>query len=79
VDGRNNIYTLHPAHFWDSELCRRALGYGPEEVIDRLTGVCPSVIPLLDGVYIVLNDDPKLTYESYVEMNSAIKPILGLI
>ncbi|WP_343724051.1 hypothetical protein [Herbaspirillum huttiense] len=79
VDGRNNIYTLHPAQFWDAELCHRALGYGPEEVIARLKGVCPLVTPVLDGVYIVLNDDPKMTYETYVEMNSTIKPILGLI
>jgi hypothetical protein len=32
VDGRNNIYTLEPAQYWDSELCRRALGCGPEGV-----------------------------------------------
>ncbi|MFJ3058268.1 hypothetical protein [Herbaspirillum sp. NPDC087042] len=79
VDGRNNIFTLYPSQFWDAELCVRALGYGPEEVIARLKGVCPMAIPLLDGVYMVLNDDPKITYEAYVEMNNTIKPVLGLI
>jgi hypothetical protein len=79
VDGRNSIYTLHPAQFWDSELCHRALGYGPEEVIARLEGVCPLVTPVLDGVYVVLNDDPRMTYDEYVEMNNTIKPMLGLI
>lgn len=85
VDWRNNIYTLHPAQFWDKELCELALGYEPEEVIKRLTGVVfngapiPLVMPLLDGVYIVLNDDPQLDYETFVAMNTFYKDILGLI
>ncbi|MGV3346952.1 hypothetical protein [Bordetella sp. LUAb4] len=79
VNGRNNIYTLNPAQFWDEELCHRALGYGPDEVIARLQGECASVERLMDGVYLVLNDDPHLSYEDFVEMNERIKPILGLI
>lgn len=79
VDGRNNIYTLHPAQFWDAELCQRALGYGPDEVIARLHGICLSAVRLMDGVYLVLNDDPCLTFEAYVEMNERIKPVLGLV
>ncbi|MBR8657423.1 hypothetical protein KDH83_29315 [Achromobacter sp. Marseille-Q0513] len=79
VDGRNNIYTLHPAQFWDAELCERALGYGPDEVIARLQGKVQDVRRLTNGVYLVLNDDPKLTYEDFVKMNEQIKPILGVI
>ncbi|WP_233238276.1 hypothetical protein [Bordetella sp. LUAb4] len=79
VNGRNNIYILTPAQFWDGELCHRALGYGPDEVIARLQGECASAERLLDGVYLVLNDDPHLSYEDFVEMNERIKPILGLI
>ena len=76
VDGRNNIYTLHPAQFWDAELCERALGYGPDEVVARLQGKVQDVRRLTNGVYLVLNDDPKLTYEDFVKMNEQIKPIL---
>jgi len=79
VDGRNNIYTLYPAQFWDAALCQRALGYGPDEVIARLQGICLGAARLMDGVYFVLNDDPNLTYEAYVEMNERIKPVLGLV
>ncbi|MGK9416207.1 hypothetical protein ACSSUR_08625 [Pseudomonas cedrina] len=79
VDGRNNIYTLYPAQFWDAELCQRALGYDPDEVIARLQGQCHMVSRLMDGVYSVLNDDPSMTYEAFVEMNERIKPILGLV
>ncbi|WP_233239091.1 hypothetical protein [Bordetella sp. LUAb4] len=79
VNGRNNIYILTPAQFWDGELCHRALGYGPDEVITRVKGECVSAERLMDGVYLVLNDDPHLSYEDFVEMNERIKPILGLI
>lgn len=43
VDGRCNIYALRPAQYWDTELCQRALGYGPEEVVTRLAGKVPKV------------------------------------
>ncbi len=78
VDGRNNIYTLHPAQFWDGELCQRALGFDRDEVIRRLKDVAVLARPVMDGVYLVLNDDPQLTYEAFVEMNERIKPMLGL-
>lgn len=79
VDGRNNIYTLSPAQFWDAELCRRALGYGPDEVIRRLRGTDAKVRPLMDGVYIVFNDNIHMTYDGYLEINNRYKPMLGLV
>lgn len=79
VDGRNNIYTLEPAMYWDSELCWRALGYDRDEVIRRLAGKVPRVEPLMDGVYVVFNDDPALSYETFVQMNQNCKALLGLI
>jgi hypothetical protein len=79
IDGRNNIYTLRPAQYWDAELCRRALGYDPDEVIARLHGRVPRAERLMDGVYTVLNDSPEMSYADFVEMNEKIKPILGLI
>jgi hypothetical protein len=79
IDGRNNIYTLRPAQYWDAELCRRALGYGPEGVMARLQGQVPRVERLMGGVYTVLNDDPVKSYKHFVAMNEQIKPVLGLI
>jgi len=79
VDGRNNIFTLHPAQYWDELLCQKALGYGPEEVIRRLDGLVPKVALLMDGVYLVLNDDKDLSFDEFVAFNDRFKPILGLI
>ncbi len=78
VDGRSNIFTLCPAQFWDAELCQRALGYGPDEVMRRLSGKIPRVQPVLDGVYLVFNDDLNLTQEDFNAINDTYKPILGL-
>jgi hypothetical protein len=33
----------------------------------------------MDGVYLVLNDDPQLTYEEFVAMNERYKAMLGLV
>lgn len=78
INGRNNIFTLHPAQYWDAELCQKALGYSPDEVIRRLDGQVPLVRPLMDGVYTVFNDDPDLSFEDFCAFNDRFKPILGL-
>jgi hypothetical protein len=78
VDGRNNIFTLHPAQYWDAELCQLALGYGPDEVIKRLQGQAPRAERLGDGVYLVLNDDPKMSFDDFLGMNELYKRLLGL-
>lgn len=78
LNGRNNIFTLQPAMYWDAQLCQRALGYGRDEVIRRLESRVPKVMPLMDGVYTVFNDDPNLSYEEFVAINDKFKPILGL-
>lgn len=79
TDRRFFIYTLEPAQYWDATLCQRALGYGPDEVIRRLKGKVPKAERLMDGVYLVLNDDPALTYQDFLATNETIKPILGLL
>lgn len=78
VDGRNNIFTLHAAQYWDAKLCQKALGYGPEEVLRRLDGQVPSVRLWMDGVYTIFNDDPDLSFEDFCAINDRFKPILGL-
>jgi len=79
INGRNNIFTLHPAQYWDAELCRKALGYGPDEVIRRLDREVPLVRPLMDGVYTVFNDNPDLSFEEFCAFNDRFKPVLGLV
>ena len=76
--GRNSIPILHPANFWDRQLCHDALGITPEEVIGRLDGLIPMVRPLMDGVYTVFSDDPDLSHEGYAEIQHRFRPLLGI-
>lgn len=78
LNGRNNIFSLQPVQYWGEEICRRALGYGRDEVVERLTGKVPLVRPLMDGVYVVFNDNPDLTFEEFCAYNDRLKPVLGL-
>ncbi|WP_368412619.1 hypothetical protein [Dongia sp.] len=78
VNGRNNVFSLQPAQYWNEEVCRKAMGYGRDEVIKRLTGRVPLVQPLMDGVYVVFNDNPDLTFEEFCAYNDRLKPVLGL-
>ncbi|MGD7493788.1 hypothetical protein ACQCP4_00005, partial [Ralstonia pseudosolanacearum] len=64
--------------YWDSKLCQRALEYGPDEVVMRLAGKVPKVERLGDGVYIVLNDDPAMSYDDFLSLNERCKEMLGL-
>ena len=77
-NGRNNIYTLSPACYWDNDLCQTALGYGRDEVIRRLAGKVLDVRPLADGVYIIFNDNPLLSFDDFLAIQHTFKPILGL-
>ncbi len=77
-NGRNNIYTLSPACYWDGDLCQTALGYGRDEVIRRLSGKVLDIRPLVDGVYIIFNDNPLLSFDAFLAIQHTFKPILGL-
>jgi hypothetical protein len=58
VDKRHGIYRLAPVAYIGQELCRRAFGITPEQVVDRLQGSVEEVRLALDGVFIVLTSEP---------------------
>ncbi|MDY0872750.1 hypothetical protein [Dongia rigui] len=78
VNGRNNVFSLQPAQYWTEGVCQKAMGYGRDEVIKRLSGKVPLVRPLMDGVYVVFNDNPDLTFDEFCAYNDRLKPVLGL-
>lgn len=78
VNGRNNIFTLHPAAFWDEELCFRALGLGAKEVARRLSGMAAHVELIANGVHTVLVDNFDLSFEEYALMNEKFGELLGI-
>jgi hypothetical protein len=53
VDGRDSVFRVGPVNYFDRELCRRAFGLAPEEIVKALEGRVESVSILLDGVFII--------------------------
>ncbi|HJY76379.1 MAG TPA: hypothetical protein VKE95_07085 [Burkholderiales bacterium] len=76
VDGRDGAYRIHPASFWDRELCRRAFGLAPENIVERLQGKAEKVSQLDDGVLLVSNSKIPLPPEEYEKLNARVKPLL---
>jgi hypothetical protein len=78
-DGKDHIFNLHPAQHWSNDLCKKALGYDAIEVIKRLEKAGALLaIPVLDGVYCVLNDNRDIELEEFTEMNTRFKKALGI-
>ncbi len=78
IDGRNNIFTLHPAMFWDEELCINALGFGAAEVERRIKNDASHVELINGGVHIVLSTKLQMSFEDCVEMNEHFGRLLDI-
>jgi len=76
VDGRDGAYRIHPASFWDRELCRRAFGLAPETIVERLQGKVEKVSKLGDGVLLVCDSRIPLPREEYEALDARVRPLL---
>lgn len=77
-DGDFNIFTLSPVVYWNKAMCLDALGFDRDEVIRRLEGKVLHIRPLNDGVYIIFNDNPLLSFDDFLAIQHTYKPLLGL-
>lgn len=78
IDGRNNIFCLRAVQYWSRELCHVALGFGPEEVENRLAGEASKLDISESGIYLVLDDNPFMSFDDFVQMNVKFRKKLGL-
>ena len=76
VDGRDGVYRIHSAHFWDRELCGRAFGLAPEKIVESVQGKVEKGLALGDGVLLVCNSGIPLPRYEYEKMQARIKPLL---
>ena len=63
IDKRHNIYRISPVSYLSKELCLKALGLTPDQVVERLQGKVEAVRTALDGVLIVLTSKALPTAE----------------
>jgi hypothetical protein len=76
VDGRDGVYRIHPANYFDSELCGRAFGLAPEKIIERLQGKVEKVSAFRDGLLLVCDSSIPLSRDEYERMDAGTKSLL---
>jgi hypothetical protein len=76
IDGRDGIYTICPANFWDELLCQRSYGKSAEQLAQLLDGKVRHVQLVHGGIYFYhFNDWPTL--DESKEYQQYVKSILG--
>ena len=75
-DGRDGIIRIWPVIFLDDELCRRALGMSPEDVVNRLMGKVERVQRCFGGTLIVAASG-LLDSDGVVAIDRRIRELLG--
>ena len=76
VNGREGVFRIHAANYFDRELCSRAFGKSPKQVVDCLNNHVDSVSELDDGVLIVVRYSPMSTNE-LTQVSQRLKEILS--
>lgn len=76
-NGRFIVQRLHPAHFMDGVLTRRAFSMDPDDIRKKLEGHVPAVRLLGDGVYIVGSDVP-LDGAASEALDTRLRELLGV-
>lgn len=57
VNGRDGIYRINAVNFFDRDLCNRAFGLDPEQIVRRLDGRVEKVMEFSNGVLLVVSSD----------------------
>lgn len=63
VNGRDGIFRINAANYFDKELCLRAFGKNPQQVVSCLQGHVEEVSELAGGALIVVSYTPLSTSE----------------
>ena len=63
IDRRSAIFRISPVNYFRKDLCMRALGLTPAQIVDRLQGNVETAREVRDGVFIVLTSDVLPTEE----------------
>jgi len=76
LNQRRDVFRIAPVTFIDDELCRRAFGFGPDEVVSRLQGHAESVTRTVNGVFIVLTSK-VLSFDEADTLTRNARALLG--
>jgi hypothetical protein len=74
--GRNGVFRIWPVNFWDTELCRRAFGLTPGQVVQRVGAHVESAKVFKGGALITVTSKvmPK---DEIAQIDGRIRPLLN--
>ena len=76
VNGRDGVFRIHAANYFDRELCSRAFWKNPKQIVDCLNNHVDSVSEFDDGVLIVVRYSP-LSANELTEVSKRLKEMLS--
>jgi hypothetical protein len=76
VNGRDGVFRINAANYFDRELCSRAFGKSPKQIVDCLSNHVESVSEFDDGVLIVVRYSPMSANE-LTEVSKGLEEILS--
>jgi hypothetical protein len=72
-DGRDGVYRIHPANFFDGELCRRAFGLAAEAMVKRLHDKVEKATLLAGGLLLVCSSKLELARAEYEAIDGRVR------
>ena len=75
-DHRSGVLRVHPANFFDEQLCKRAFCLSPEEVQQRLTGIVQRAEVIQNGVNFIAQAEP-MQIENAESLNDQLRSALA--
>ncbi len=76
INGRDGVFRINAANFFDGELCLRAFGKSPQQVVDCLKGHVEEVSEFAGGVLVVVSYTP-LSSNEIISAGERLKALLG--
>ena len=76
VNGRDGVFRIQAANYFDRELCSRVFGKSPKQIVECLNNQVESVSEFEDGVLIVIRYSPMSANE-LAEASKRLKEILS--
>jgi len=76
IDGRDGVYRINAINYYDRELCQRAFGLSPQQIVDRLYGKIESVSLLFDGVMLIYSSK-LLERDEIQKIDAEVKALLA--
>lgn len=75
VNGRDGVFRINAANYFDKELCFRAFGKGPRELVDLISGYVEEVREFEDGILIVISYNP-LSVDELLSAGDRLKSLV---